>query len=323
VFGRSRVLVAVTALAAAGAMTLTGCASSGGTQAGTGGNTGGTAPTTTAPVTGAPTVATTGSSTAAQSPADLVPAAVKSKGTFVIASDASYPPMEYFKPGTKSPIIGADADLGAALGKILGLNVQMKNVTFDAIIPGLADGKYDMGLSSFTDTKVREKTVDFVTYYNAGESFYIKSGSTKTFNGLASLCGAKVAVENGTTEQSDAQAQSKKCTAAGKPAVDVLQFADQSSANLAVANGRADVGFADSPPVDYIVQSSNGQFKNTGKPFGLAPYGIALPKGNGMAAAVQAALKQMISDGTYASILKRWNLSEGAITTPVVNGALS
>jgi polar amino acid transport system substrate-binding protein len=315
--------VVITALAAAGAMTLTGCASSGGSQAGSGGNTGGTTPTTAAPVTQAPATPATGSSTAAQSPADLVPASIKSKGTFVIASDASYPPMEYFKPGTKTPIIGADADLGAALGKALGLNVQMKNVTFDAIIPGLADGKYDMGLSSFTDTKKREATVDFVTYYNAGESFYKKADNTKDYDGLASLCGVKVAVENGTTEQSDAQAQSKKCTAAGKPAVTVLQFSDQSGANLAVANGRADVGFADSPPVDYIVQSSNGQFKNTGKPFGLAPYGIALPKGNGMATAVQAALKQMIADGTYASILKKWNLSEGAITTPVINGAIS
>lgn len=318
-FGRSRVMVSITALAAAGAMTLSGCGSSGG-GSGSGGKTSGSNSPSSQSGT---TVSSPSGSGAAQSPAALVPAAVKSKGTFVIASDASYPPMEFFKPGTKSPIIGMDADLGAALGKILGLNVQMKNVTFDAIIPGLQDGKYEMGLSSFTDTKKREAVVDFVTYYNAGESFYIKSSNTKTYDGLDSLCGAKVAVENGTTEQSDAQAQSKKCTAAGKPAVTVLQFSDQSGANLAVANGRADVGFADSPPVDYIVQSSNGQFKNTGKAFGLAPYGVALPKGNGMAAAVQAALKQMIADGSYATMLKKWNLSEGAITAPVINGATS
>ncbi|HEU5005933.1 MAG TPA: ABC transporter substrate-binding protein [Jatrophihabitantaceae bacterium] len=315
-FARSRLLVAITACAAAGAMTLTGCGSSGGsTGAGTGSIPAGAGST--------PAGAATGSSASGQSAADLVPAAVKSKGTLVIASDASYPPMEFFKPGTKSPVIGMDADLGAALGKALGLNVEIRNVTFDAIIPGLADGKYDIGLSSFTDTKEREKTVDFVTYYNAGESFYIKSDNSKSYNGLDSLCGAKVAVENGTTEQSDAQSQSKKCAAEGKPKVDVLQFADQSGANLAVANGRADVGFADSPPVDYIVQSSNGQFKNTGQPFGLAPYGIALPKGNGMAKAVQAALEQLISDGSYASMLKKWNLAEGAITAPEINGAKS
>jgi polar amino acid transport system substrate-binding protein len=322
VFARSRVIVAITACAAAGAMVLTGCGSSGGgTSAGNGGGSTPAASDTT-PAGTASTPAGNESSSGGQSPADLVPAAIKSKGTFVIASDASYPPMEFFKPGTKGPIIGMDADLGAALGKALGLNVEMRNATFDSIIPGLADGKYDMGLSSFTDTKEREKTVDFVTYYNAGESFYIKADNPKTYDGLESLCGAKVAVENGTTEQSDAQAQSKKCTAAGKPKVEVLQFSDQSGANLAVANGRADVGFADSPPVDYIVQSSNGQFKNTGKPFGLAPYGIALPKGNGMAQAVQAAMQQLIDDGSYASMLKKWNLSEGAITTAKINAAV-
>ena len=293
--------IACLAIAATAALVLTGCGSS--KSAST--------PKNTATVS-------SGSSGAAA----LVPAAVKSKGTVVIAMDASYPPDEFFKPGTTTPIIGFDADLGTALGKSLGLNVQEQNVTFDAIIPGLQDGKYDIGLSSFTDTQAREKVVDFVTYFQAGESFYVKAGG-KTFDGLDSLCGAKVAVENGTTEQTDAQTQSKTCTTAGKPAVTVLQFSDQSGANLAVSSGRADVGFADSPPVDYIVQQSNGQFVSSGKPFGLAPYGVALPKGNGMAKAVQAAMKELISNGQYAAILKQWNLSDGAITDPMINGATS
>ncbi|HEY5334803.1 MAG TPA: transporter substrate-binding domain-containing protein, partial [Mycobacteriales bacterium] len=59
------------------------------------------------------------------------------------------------------------------------------------------------------------------------------------------------------------------------------------------------------------------------KPFGLAPYGVALPKGNGMAKAVQAAMKELISNGQYAAILKQWNLSDGAITDPMINGATS
>jgi polar amino acid transport system substrate-binding protein len=323
VFARSRVIVAVTACAAAGAMVLTGCGSSGGgTGAGNGGGESTPAAAGTTPAGTVSTPAGAESSSGGQSAADLVPAAVKSKGTITIALDASYPPMEFFKPGSKT-IIGADADLGNALGEALGLKVQEKNVTFDSIIPGLSSGKYDVGLSSFTDTKAREKVVDFVTYFSAGESFYIKASNSKTYDGLDSLCGAKVAVENGTTEQTDAQNQSKKCTSEGKPAVTVLQFSDQSGANLAVSSGRADVGFADSPPVDYIVQSSNGQFKNTGTPFGVAPYGIALPKGNGMAQAVQAALTELIANGKYAAILKQWNLTDGAITSPVINGATS
>lgn len=311
---RNRALLSVAALGAAAAMALSGCASSS--------PSGGSSTPPTTPSAGTTSAASSAPSSAAPTgAAALVPAAVKSKGTFVIALDASYPPDEFFKPGSKT-IIGMDADLGNALGAALGLKVSLQNVTFDSIIPGLQDGKYGMGLSSFTDTKAREKVVDFVTYLSAGESFYVKTGAKK-YTSLASLCGAKVAVENGTTEQSDALAQSKKCTGSGKPAVDVLQFSDQSGANLAVSSGRADVGFADSPPVAYIVQQSNGQFELSGQPFGVAPYGIALPKANGMAKAVQAALKELIANGTYHSILKKWNLTEGAITNPVINGATS
>ena len=62
-----------------------------------------------------------------------------------------------------------------ALGAVMGLKVNMVNATFDTIIPGLAAGKYDVGASSFTDTKERQKTVDFVTYFTAGISFYGKA----------------------------------------------------------------------------------------------------------------------------------------------------
>ncbi|MGI8761208.1 MAG: ABC transporter substrate-binding protein [Jatrophihabitantaceae bacterium] len=305
------VLISCTAVLAAAAVTLSGCSSN--KPSNNASSSHSTNSSSSAP----------GSAGADAAAAALVPSSVKSKGAITIALDASYPPDEFFKPGTTTPVIGMDADLGNALGKVLGLKVTESNVTFNAIIPGLQSGKYDVGLSSFTDTKAREKVVDFVTYFSAGESFYVKSDSSKSFNGLDSICGAKVAVENGTTEQTDALAQSKKCTASGKAAVTVQQFSDQSGANLAVSSGRADVGFADSPPVAYIVQQSNGQFKQSGKPFGTAPYGIALPKGNGMAKAVQAALKVLIANGQYASIMKQWNLTDGLITDPVINGATS
>lgn len=297
------------ALVAVLSLVLSACGSSGGKNGGTSAPAAGGAATTSAP---AATSAPSGSSTLSA----LVPAAIKSRGTITIAMDATYPPDESVASDGHT-IQGLDADLGNAVAKALGLKANLQNVKFDNIIPGLQSGKYDMGLSSFTDTKEREKVVDFVTYFKAGEAFYVKAGSGKKFNGLASLCGAKVAVENGTTEQSDAQRQAKKCH------VDVLSFADQNQANLAVSSGRADVGFADSQVVGYIVKQSNGQFEQTGTAFEVAPYGIALPKGNGMAQAVLAALKQLIADGTYKNLLDKWGVEDGGITTPVINGAIS
>ena len=279
------------------------------------------APTTTAttvpiPTTVIPTQATNAALAA------TVPAAIRSAGTVTVAMDATYPPNEFIAPDG-STIVGMDADLSNAIMQTLGLKAKLTNATFDTIIPGIVAGKYGMGASSFTDTLARQKVVDFVDYFNAGEGFYTKTGSTLTFNGLASLCGHTVAVESGTTEETDAKTQSAKCTAAAASKVTVLSFSTQSEANLAVSGGRADVGFADSPVAAYIVATSNGVFQNSGSSVNNAPYGLALPKGNGMAKPVAAAVNALIANGVYNQILTKWGVQSGAITTATVNSATS
>jgi polar amino acid transport system substrate-binding protein len=268
-----------------------------------------------------------GSSPSASSggdPKSLVPAAVKAKGTLIVAADASYAPNEFFASDGKT-IIGMDADLAKALGSELGLNVTLQNVTFDSIIAGLAAGKYDLGMSSFTDTKEREKTVDFVTYFSAGSSLMVKAGNPENLMpNDVSLCGKTMAVEKGTIQESgDVPADTAKCKAAGKPAVTDLSFDDQNGANLALSSGRADGVLADSPVAAYAAQQSSGKFVIAGQPYGTAPYGIAIPQGNGMAQAVLAALKVLIANGTYTQIMTKWGIQSGAITSPVINGATS
>jgi polar amino acid transport system substrate-binding protein len=251
-----------------------------------------------------------------------VPAAIKAKGTLTVAADATYAPNEFIASDGHT-VIGWDADLAKALGQVLGLKIKMVNATFDTIIPGLASGKYDLGMSSFTDTKVREKTVDFVDYYEAGTSFFVKSSGGPNITSLSELCGHKVSVEKGTTQQADAQAQAGKCKSAGKPTVTVEIFNDQNAANLALSSGRADVAMADSPPAAYQVKLSNGVFKLSGPAYGTAPYGIAIPKNNGMAKPILDALKLLMANGTYTKILQKWGVQGGAISSPVINGATS
>jgi polar amino acid transport system substrate-binding protein len=207
----------------------------------------------------------------------------------------------------------------------MGLKVQVVNATFDSIIPGLAAGKYDMGASSFTDTKEREKSVDFVDYANVGESFYTKAQGGTTIRSIADICGKSVAVEKGTTEQMDAQTQSGKCTKGGKPGVKLLVFPDQNGANLAVSSGRAQLGFADTPVAAYQVQKTSGQFKVIGAAYATAPYGLAIPKQSHLAPAVQAALKELITNGTYPTIMTKWGLNSVGIPASAVkiNGATS
>jgi polar amino acid transport system substrate-binding protein len=254
--------------------------------------------------------------------AAMVPAKIRHKGSISIAMDASYAPDEFIAANGHT-IIGMDADLAVAIGQVLGLKTNLDNAVFATIIPGLQSGKYDVGMSSFTDTKAREKVVDFVDYFKSGEAYYVLSSSSIKLNGVLSLCGHSVSVETGTTEQSDAMSANTKCKAAHKPGVSVSSFENQNEANLAVSSGRDQIGFADSQVATYIVKQSGGVFKADGKAFEVAPYGIALPKGNGMAKPFLGAVKDLIHDSIYRQILTKWGTHPGAISGPKIDGATS
>lgn len=247
-----------------------------------------------------------------------VPAGIKSAGVVKVATDASYAPNEFFASDNKT-IQGMDVDLGKAIGQVLGVKFEFTNVSFDSIIPNLGT-RYDLGMSSFTDTKEREQVVDMVDYFSAGTSFMAPSDSSLNPSSVADLCGKTVAVEKGTTQLDDLNAQKKKCK------LTVLAFPDQNGANLALTSGRADAGMADSPVAAYIVKQTNGQLKLVGTPYGTAPYGIAVPKDAahaGLADAISMALQDLSDNGTYQQILQKWGIQAGAVTSFGLNGAVS
>jgi polar amino acid transport system substrate-binding protein len=153
--------------------------------------------------------------------------------------------------------------------------------------------------------------------------FYANEQGGPTITGLADLCGHSVGVQRGTTQLSDATGQNEKCKAAGNDGVTVHVYPNLNAASVAVHKGVAEIGMADSPVASYLVVQSKGQFKLTGKPYNTAPYGIAIPKGNGMAKPVLAAVKALMADGTYKAIVTRWYNQAGSITNPQINGATS
>ena len=258
--------------------------------------------------------ATVGPASAGTATASSTKVPAKYASGLRVAMDATYPPDEFIQ---NDKIVGFDADLAQALSKLMGVKWILIDATFDTIIPSLIDGKFDVGNSSFTDTKSREKQVDFIDYFRAGEGFYEPANSAKAFNGLKALCGHSVAVESGTTEQADALTQAKSCH------VNVESYEDQNETNLAVSDGHADLGFADSQVAAYIVHQSHGQFKLTGTPFSTAPYGFIVAKDTGLAQPLLAAVKAIMANGQYMKILDKWGVQQGAITTPVIDGASS
>ena len=289
--------------AAAGAFALSGCAS------GTGGG-GGDETTSQAPAVSAQKV---------DEIANTVPEAIKSSGELIVGVNIPYPPNEFKDPSGK--IVGFDVDLMNAIAGTLGLTPEYRESDFAKIIPSIQGGTYNVGMSSFTDTREREQTVDFVTYFNAGTLWAQRPGAPIDPN---NACGKRVAVQATTTQETEElPAKSKACTDAGKPAIQIVPFDGQDAATNAVVLGQVDAMSADSPVTSYAIKQSNGKLEAAGEIFDSAPYGWPVQKGSPLAQSLQMALEHLIENGQYEEIAKNWGVENGMIDKPVINGAIN
>ena len=239
--------------------------------------------------------------------------------TLVVGVNVPYSPNEFLDSNNK--VIGFDVDLLDAVAKQAGYKTEYRQADFDKIVPAVAGGTYDIGMSSFTDNKQREQTVDFVDYFSAGYLWASPTGKTVDPN---NACGLTVAVQSTTTEQTDQlPALSKACTSAGKPAIKVLSYKSQDDATNAVVLGKADAMSADSPVTAYAIKQSGGKLQQAGDITEAAPYGWPIKKGSPLVQQIQSALQTLMSNGTYDTICKKWGVESGEIKSPVINGATS
>ncbi len=251
--------------------------------------------------------------------ANTVPEDIKSSGKLVVGVNIPYPPNEFKDPSGK--IVGFDVDLMNAIAATLGLTADFRESDFAKIIPSIQQGTYNVGMSSFTDTKEREASVDFVTYFSAGILWAQRPGEPIDPN---NACGKKVAVQATTTEETEElPAKSKACTDAGKPPIEIVSFDGQDAATNAVVLGQADAMSADSPVTAYAIKQSNGKLEAAGEIVDAAPYGWPVKKDSALAQSLQKALEHLIESGKYKEIATNWGVESGMIDKPVINGAIS
>ena len=181
-----------------------------------------------------------------------------------------------------------------------------------------------MAMSSIGDTKKREETVDFATYYWNGTLLLISKGNPKELT-AEQTCGGRIGVIRGSLQQTTfLPAQEESCKAAGKaaPTADVYQTAPQ--AQLALQSNRIDGVLTDAPPIADAAKKNPAKFESVGPLLkNPNPGGVALPKDSKLTAAINAAINELISNGTYESILNKWNLGDIKIEKSEINGALS
>lgn len=252
-----------------------------------------------------------------ESIAALVPDYVKKDGKLVVGTDTSYAPAEFIGEDGKTPV-GYDIDLTKAIAKVMGLEPETAVSKFDMIIPSIGS-KYDIGISSFTVTPERQKAVDFVTYYKAGSTWVTKKGNPDKVD-TKNLCGVKVAVQIGTTQEEELTKINEQCKADGKTEIDVLSSSLQTDVTTNVATGKASVFYADSPVAGYAISQTDGTLEALGADEGVTEEGIIVKKGDEkMAQAVQKSVQKLMDDGTYKKILDNWGVSSGAIEQSQIN----
>ena len=249
--------------------------------------------------------------------AKMLPSSVTKDGKLTVGMDTSYAPAEFLAADGKTPV-GFDVDIAKALAGVFGLEADPETANFDSIIPAVG-AKYDIGISSFTVTKERMEAVDFVTYFKAGSTFVVQKGNPNKVDS-SNLCGVKVAVQTGTTQEEEVNKANEQCKADGKDAIDIQSSKLQTDVTTAVASGKADIFYADTPVAGYAIKQTGDTLEALGEDVGVTPEAVAVKKGDSKTAeAVQKAIQKLMDDGTYKKILDTWGVSSGAVDKAEIN----
>lgn len=249
-------------------------------------------------------------------------------GSLNVASDTTYPPQEFQDPNDPTKFVGSDLDIIREIGKRMCLNTVIDKANFDDIIPALTTPalghqRYDLSISAFSVTPERQQKVDFVPYFQAGESLLVAPGNPQHIQSLDDLCGKSVAVEKATVELDELTGENDgsnggddKC--ASNP-INILTFESQDDVVTQLLNGRAVATYQDSPVTGYYVSKNPGKVEQGPITVAPAPEGIVLRKDNAnLENAVKKALCSMVSDGKYTSILNQWGQQSGALSASAI-----
>ncbi|MEV7025824.1 ABC transporter substrate-binding protein [Kitasatospora sp. NPDC093558] len=262
-----------------------------------------------------------------------LPKAQRSAGALRIGMDVNYAPVEFRGPDGKPT--GLDPEIATALGKILDVRIELVDTPFDKLIPGLQSKQYDVAMSALSDIRKRREGlddtgkqvdpgVDFVDYFIAGTSIVVPKGNPKGIKTLDDLCGRTVALQQGTTQDEIITRQVAVCARTGRQ-LTAHKFDSDTKALAEVTSGAAVAGVNDFPVAAYAAKTTDGgnRFEVTGAQSTSNPYGIALRKGDTeLRDSVSKAVDQLIRSGEYDKILAKWGVQAGAAQNAVVNGGI-
>jgi polar amino acid transport system substrate-binding protein len=235
-------------------------------------------------------------------------------GQFTVCTDASYPPMEFYRtPGDRDPV-GFDMDMAAALAKGWGVKPRIVATDFPGLLPALAAGRCDAVISGMFVTPARAAQFPAVPYLRSSQVLLVRAGTTG-IAGPDDLAGKTVAVQAGTEYEKRAHALDEKLRAEGKPGITVQAYPKGSDVAEQLLTGRAAAGITQDTEAAYRAEVQPGKFAVAYTYPATDMFGIYLPKGADMEV-VQAAVDKLRKDGTLGKLVSRWHMPPAGAQAP-------
>lgn len=225
----------------------------------------------------------------------------KKEEVLSMATEGTFQPYEYYD-GDK--LVGIDVEVAGEIAKKLGMKLEVTDIAFDSIIPGVQSGKYDMGMAGMTVTEDRLEEVNFSKSYATGvQVVIVKEGSAITSVDDLFKDGANnvVGTQTGTTGFLYATWDIED-----EGLGTVKSFQKTTDAVTALKNGQVDCVLLDNEPAKALVAANSG-LKILDTEYVIEDYAIAIAKGNEeLLNKVNSALEALIADGTLKKIVEKY-----------------
>lgn len=251
-----------------------------------------------------------------------VPEKFRAKGELVIGgSTGTAPPLRFYATDDRT-VIGVETDIAYLIADVLGLEPKLETSSWENLFVGIDSGALDVGLSNITVTEARKEKYDFATYRLDTLAFEAKKGGSWRVKEPKDVAGKVIAVSSGTNQEKILVDWSAQNVAAGLKVTDIKYFQNSTDYYLALQSGRIDAYLGPNPTSAYHAATS-GQTEVIGTFSGGASVqgkiAVTTLKGNGLVGPVQEALDQLIANGRYAEVLKRWGLADEAVPASEIN----
>ena len=240
--------------------------------------------------------------TGAMAAAFCVPAMAEEDGKLVVATNATFPPYEYYDADKQ--IVGIDVEVAGLIAEKLGLELEVSDMEFDSIIAAVKQGKADIGMAGITITEERKKNVAFSdTYTKATQMIIVQEGSA-----IASpddLKDVKVGVQTGTTGDLYVSDLSED-------GVEVMQFSKGIDAVIALTQGKVDAVVIDGEPAKVFVEGNEGLVL-LDEAFTEEEYAIAVaPENEELLEQINTALAELEESGELQAVVDKYISSDSA-----------